>query len=178
MINVKFDTDGSFKKQMNNIVKYTEGFIEGAEKGKRVFLKKLGSAVKEVLENFIDSNARVSSESLHHVYEWYQAGNPDARLFEISYTVSNKGLSMKSSFSQSTSIANGSTEPFYDKAKVMESGASVLIKPKKAEFLRFEKDGEVVFTKNPISVPSPGGSGTTGGFEKTIDSFFQNYFKQ
>jgi hypothetical protein len=107
------------------------------------------------------------------VYEWYRTGNPDARLFEISYTVSNLGLSFRSNFTQSTSIAKGSNEPFFDKAKVMESGASVIIKPKSAEFLRFEKGGDTVFTPNPVAVPSPGGSSTTGGFERTLITFFK-----
>jgi hypothetical protein len=178
MINIKIDSANSFKKQMNNLVKYTEGFLEGAQRGKRDFLKQVGESVKEILENFIDSNARVDSDSLHHVYEWYQTGNPESRLFEISYTVSNLGLSLKSNFTQSTSIANGSNEPFFDKAKIMESGASVIIKPKSAEFLRFEKGGDTVFTPNPVAVPSPGGASTTGSFEKTFDNFFQNYFRQ
>jgi hypothetical protein len=178
MIRIDVDPTGDFKKQMNNLIKYTEGFLEGAQRGKNAFLKQMGESVKEVLENFIDSNARVNSEALHHVYEWYQAGNPDSRLFEISYTVSNLGLSFKSNFTQSKSIANGSNEPFFDKAKVMESGASITIRPQKAEFLRFEKNGDVVFTPNPVAVPFPGGASTTGGFEKTFDNFFQNYFKQ
>jgi hypothetical protein len=178
MITIKIDPQNDFQKQMNNLIKYTEGFLEGAQRGKRQFLQQMGEAVKEVLENFLDSNARINPESLHHVYEWYQTGSSDARLFEISYTVSNLGLSMKSNFSQSRSIADGSSEPFFDKAKIMESGASVVIRPKFAEFLRFEKSGETVFTPNPIAVPSPGGAATTGSFERIYDSFFQNYFNQ
>ena len=178
MIKIRVDAAGDFKKQMDNLIRYTEGFLEGAQRGKNAFLKQMGESVKEVLENFIDSNARVDSDALHHVYEWYQTGNPENRLFEISYTVSNLGLSFKSNFTQSTSIAKGSNEPFFDKAKVMESGASVVIKPKSAEFLRFEKGGDTVFTPNPVAVPSPGGSSTTGGFERTFDNFFQNYFRQ
>jgi hypothetical protein len=178
LIQIEFDPKGDFKNQMNNLVRYTEGFLEGAQKGKNQFLKQMGESVKEVLENFIDSNARVNSEALHHVYEWYQAGNPESRLFEITCTVSNLGLSLKSNFSQSKSIADGSSEPFYDKARVMESGISIIIRPKSAEFLRFEKSGDTVFTPNPIAVPSPGGASTTGGFEKVFDSFFNNYFKQ
>jgi hypothetical protein len=178
LIKIEFDPKGEFRNQMNNLVRYTEGFLEGAQRGKNQFLKQMGEAVKEVLESFIDSNARVDQQSLHHVYEWYQTGSPESRLFEISYTVGNLGLSIKSTFSQSRSIADGSSEPFYDKAKIMESGVSVVIRPKAAEFLRFEKNGETVFTPNPVAVPSPGGSAATGSFERVFDSFFQNYFKQ
>jgi hypothetical protein len=178
MISIKFDADGSFKRQMNNLVEYSYGFIDGANRGKRKFLQTLGEGVKEILSDFIDSNARIDSSSLHHVYEWYQAGSPDARLFEISYTVSNLGLSVKSDFSQSTSIAEGSNVPFYDKAKVMESGMSITVAPVRASFLKFESMGEEVFTPNPVSIASPGGEPTTGGFQRVFDLFFQNYFQQ
>jgi hypothetical protein len=178
MISIKFDANGSFKRQMNNLVEYSYGFIDGANKGKRKFLQTLGEGVREILSDFIDSNARIDSNSLHHVYEWYQAGSPDARLFEISYTVSNLGLSVKSDFSQSTSVAEGSNVPFYDKAKIMESGMSVTVAPVRAKFLKFESMGEEVFTPNPVSISSPGGEPTTGGFQRVFDMFFQNYFQQ
>lgn len=178
MIKIDVDTDGQFRKQMDNLVEYTEGFFEGVQRGKKNFLQQLAESIKEMLENFIDVNARVNPESLHHVYEWYQAGNSDARLFEISYVVKDSEISLSSSFSQSQSIASGSKEPFYNKAAVMESGASITIRPKRADFLKFETAGDTVFTPNQVFVRSPGGPETAGGFKKTHDSFFTNYFNQ
>ncbi len=167
-----------FKKDMNNIVNYSVGFLEGVQQGKTVFLKTLGMETIEIMKEFIDSNARVNPDMLHHVYEWQQTGSPSARLFDISYTTSNLGLSFRSSFSQSTSVKNGSRTPFYDKARIMEEGIPVTIRPRVAQALVFEQDGERVFTKNEVRVENPGGDAVQGGFEKTFDLFFNRYFSQ
>lgn len=176
MISVKLN-DADFMLDMKNIIDYSVGFLDGAQKGKKVFFDNLGEDVIELLKQYVDSNARVSPQTLHHVYEWYQTGSPDARLFDVSYTVSSIGLSFKSSFKQSNSIKSGSREPFYNKAMVMEDGRSVIIKPKVAQVLKFEVDGEEVFTKNPVRVDNPGGQ-TERGFERVFDTFFNRYFKQ
>jgi hypothetical protein len=73
-----------FKKEMNNIVDYSLGFIEGVQKGKTVFLKTVGLETVELMKEFIDSNARVNPDMLHHIYEWNQTGSPSARLYDIS----------------------------------------------------------------------------------------------
>jgi hypothetical protein len=167
-----------FKRDMNNIVNYSIGFLDGVQKGKTVFLKTLGMETVEIMKEFIDSNARVNPQMLHHVYEWTMTGSPDARLYDISYTVSNLGLSFKSSFSQSRSIKDGSRTPFYDKARIMENGIPVTIRPKSAQVLAFEDNGETVFTRGPVEVLNPGGTEVEGGFEKTFDMFFNRYFSQ
>ena len=176
MINIKLN-DKLFMSEMENIINYSVGFLDGVKKGKNVFLNKLGAEVVDLLKQYVDSNARVSPSTMHHVYEWYEAGSPNARLFDITYTVSNLGLSFKSTFSQSRSIQNGSREPFYNKANIMETGMSVTIAPRNAKVLRFEVDGEAVYTKNPVVVDNPGGN-TQGQFEKVFDSFFSRYFTQ
>jgi hypothetical protein len=167
-----------FKKEMNNIVEYSVGFLEGIQKGKTLFLKTVGLETVELMKEFIDSNARVNPDMLHHIYEWNQTGSPSARLYNISYTTSNLGLSFKSSFSQSTSIKNGSRTPFYDKARIMEEGIPVTIRPKAAQVLAFEDNGETVFTQGPVRVDNPGGTEVQGGFEKVFDMFFNRYFSQ
>lgn len=167
-----------FKKDMDNIVNYSVGFLEGVQKGKNVFLRNIGMDTVELAKEFIDSNARVNPQMLHHIYEWSMTGSPEARLYDISYTVSNLGLSFKSSFRQSTSIKDGSRVPFYDKARIMEDGIPVTIRPKNAEVLAFDINGDTVFTKNPVEVLNPGGSDVEGGLEKTFDLFFNKYFSQ
>lgn len=176
MIKLKFDNK-AFKKEMNNIIDYSTGFLEGAEKGKSEFLNNMGADVSEIAAQFIDTNARVSPSTLHHVYEWYKSGSPEARLFDIDYTVSNLGLSFISNFKQSNTVSQGSTEPFRNKAAIMENGTTVVIRPRNAEALRFEVDGEVVYTKKPVVVDNPGGN-TQGEFEKAFDMFFGRYFTQ
>jgi hypothetical protein len=167
-----------FKKEMNNIMKYSVGFLDGVQKGKTPFLKSLGVDAVEIMKQFVDSNARVNPAMLHHIYEWNRTGSPAARLYDINFTVSNIGLSFKSSFRQSESIQDGSKTPFYDKARIIENGLSVVIKPKTSEVLAFEEDGEMVFTKKAIRVANPGGVEAQGGFEKTMDLFFNKYFSQ
>lgn len=176
MIKVKFD-NRAFKKEMKNLIDYSTGFAEGIEKGKSEFLNNMGADVSEIASQFIDSNARVSPGTLHHVYEWYKSGSPEARLFDIDYTVSNLGLSFISNFKQSTTVSNGSYEPFRNKAAIMENGTTLVIRPKNAEALRFEVDGEIVYSKKPVVVENPGGN-TQGEFEKAFDMFFGRYFTQ
>ena len=174
---VKFDNK-KFAKQMNNIVNYSFGFLEGAEKGKTVFLDNLGKDTIEALKVFIDTNARMDPQAMHHVYEWGKTGMASQRLFTINHTVSNLGLSIKSDFKQSTSIKQGSLVPFYNKARIMEDGKPVVIKPRNASVLSFNVGGDQVFTKNPVNVSNPGGDWVQGSYEKTFDNFMNYYFKQ
>ena len=174
---VKFD-DKKFMKKMNNIVNYSFGFFEGAEKGKTVFLDNLGRDTVEALKMFVDANAKMDPMSMHHVYEWGKVGMASKRLFEVTHTVSNLGLSIKSDFKQSTSIKQGSLVPFYNKARIMEYGQPVVIKPRNASVLSFNVGGEQIFTKNPVNVSNPGGDWVQGSYEKTFDNFMNYYFKQ
>lgn len=177
MFSVKFDSK-KFNKDMQNLVAYSEGFVEGIVLGRAAFLQNFGVVVLEGLKQFIDSMAKVDPELLQHVYEWNQTGSPSARLYDLSYVVSVGGLSVNSTFKQSTSIKEGSREPFYDKARIMESGLPVTIKPKVAKVLVFEADGKTIYTANPVTVTNPGGERARGGFEQTMKTFFGQYFTQ
>jgi hypothetical protein len=170
--------DVMFKKEMKNIIDYSIGFLDGIQAGKTKFLNNVGIMTRELLEQYIDSNARVNPKALHHIYEWYKVGSPDARLYEINYTISNLGLSFVSTLKQSTSIKDGSSVPFYNKAKIMEEGTPVTIRPTRSNVLVFEDGGETIFTKGEVVIQSPGGVETTGAFEKAVDTFFNRYFTQ
>lgn len=174
---VVYDTK-SFMREMNNVMQYSVGFLEGVERGKLQFMNALGATTIEMLKQYIDSHARANPDLLHHVYEWDQVGSPDARLFNIKYSVSSLGISFVGTLTQSQSIKKGSTGPFYDKARIMENGMPVVIKPKNAEALAFTVNDQQVFTKSPVTVKAPGGESVAGGFEKTMDSFFNRYFTQ
>jgi hypothetical protein len=175
---VRVNFDGrQFAKDMKNIMNYSAGFLEGVQMGKQQLMHSIGLQTIEVLKSFIDSNARTNPSILHHVYEWGQVGSPDARLYDIDYSVSNLGLSFRSSFRQSDSIQDGSNTPFYNKAKIMEEGIPVKIRPKQAQALRFIQDGEEVFTKSEVTVQNPGGN-VQGRFEQVFDNFFNKYFTQ
>lgn len=174
---VSLDTK-ELEKKILNIYGYSVGFLDGANKGKTLFLKNLGIGVIEVLKQYVDAEARSNPKALHHIYEWYQTGSPNARLYDFDYTVSNLGLSFKSTFSQSQTVSNGSNTPFYNKAKIMEEGMPVTISPKKASKLVFDIDGETIFTNKEITVANPGGDFVQGSFQRITDQFFRVYFKQ
>ena len=165
----------AFNKDMKNILGYANGFIDGVEKAKPQMIANLGERISEILNEFVDSNARMNPQSLHHIYEWYQTGSPNARLFDIEYKVIGSGLSISSTFSQSTSIKNGSKVPFYDKARIMEDGIPVTITPKTK--LVFDVDGKTVFTSNTVTVDNPGGN-VSGEYTKLFNMFFESYLKQ
>jgi hypothetical protein len=167
----------SFEKTLQNVVNYSFGFLEGAQNGKRVMLDNLGKGTIEALNQYIDAMARGDQAALHHVYEWYQTGSPAGRLFDLQYTVSNAGLSLKSSFRQSTTVAENSNEPFYNKARIMEEGITVTISPKR-KALVFEEGGETIFVSRPITINNPGGTAVEGSYQRVFDSFFKNYFTQ
>jgi hypothetical protein len=177
MIRVKFDSN-RFAKEMNNIVNYSTGFIEGVQQGKSALLENIGAEVVEGIKEFIDVNARINPAALHHVYEWYQTGSPSARLFDINYISNQIGLSFNSTFRQSVSVKNGSKVPFYNKAQIMENGVPVVIRPVSAQVLSFNENGEQVFTRGPVVVSDPGGQAVQGGYERVFDMFFETYFKQ
>jgi hypothetical protein len=167
-----------FQKQMNNIVEYSYGFLDGVQKGKKIFLDKLGKEVIFAIGQYIDVEARSNPSALHHVYEWNQTGSPSARLYDINYTVSNLGLTLSSNFKQSKTVSVDSNTPFYNKAYIMENGIPVTIKPKRNSVLVFEDGGQQVFTKKPVTVRSPGGDAVAGSFERVFDEFMLKYFKQ
>jgi hypothetical protein len=168
----------SFEQQMQNIVQYSMGFLDGVKKGKKAFLNNLGQGTIQALALYVDSSARGNPTALHHVYEWYQTGSPSARLFDLDYTVSNNGLTFSSKFRQSRTLKEDSNEPFYNKAYIMENGIPVTITPKKSSVLVFEEGGRTVFVKGSVTVRNPGGNNVERGFERTIDEFMLTYFKQ
>lgn len=177
MIRVNLDTR-SFRKDMNNIIAYSNGYLEGVHAGKKIFLQNIGMNMSEILRKYIDAAARANPAMLHHVYEWYQTGNANARIFDIDYIVTDGGISFDGTLKQSTSIANGSRVPFYDKAKIMEQGLPVTIKPVNRQVLAFENNGEEVFTSKPVTIMNPGGEYTEGGFNKIWNQFFSIYLSQ
>ncbi len=176
MIKAKFNDKDLFNDIMN-VVEYARGYVEGAEKGKSKFLAELGVATIEIAKEFIDINARMDPQRLHHVYEWYLTGSPEARLYDIDYAINKNSVFFTYQFKQSQSVSRGSTTPFYNKAQVMESGMPVTIKTKTANVLAFDVNGETFFRPGPIVVDNPGGA-VAGQFEKVLDVFFNQYFRQ
>lgn len=177
MISVKFD-DRVFFKELSNVLGYSEGFLIGAELGKGKLAEGIARNAIEIFKDFVDQNARVDQQLYHHIYEWYETGNPEARLFDIDYKTKDGGISFNGTFSQSRSISKNSTTPFYNKAEIMEKGLPITIKPVNASVLSFNVDGEQVFTPNEVTISNPGGTHVMGSFERIFDIFFKQHFKQ
>lgn len=174
---ITFDVS-SLIKDINNSVQYATGFLDGVKDGEKALLEAIGTASIESLKNYIDSSARVNPQALHHVYEWQKTGSPEARLYDLKYDVVGNGISFGYQFRQSSSVKQGSTKAFYDKARIMENGIPVTIKPVNAKVLAFTDNGEQVFTPNAVKVANPGGPEVTGAFQRTFDEFFNSYFRQ
>jgi hypothetical protein len=129
--------------------------------------------------NYIDALARSKPKSLHHVYEWKKAGNKTARLFKLNKT-SQVGLSfgVNYQFLPSKSMVPAATgkrrHMFINKASVMEKGEPLVIRPKNAERLVFELDGETVFMPKgaSVTVKRPGGSAARNQFTLAHSRFF------
>ena len=174
---IVYDTK-QFQIDMRNIMDYCFGYVDGIKEGKTKFNEKFAQLTVKALKDFIDTNARVDPKLYHHIYEWNQVGDPGARLYNVRKQVSDEGFTLNYYFSQSRSIPPGGTQPFYDKAKIMESGTAVTIKPTNASALAFIANNQLVFTKKEVIVTDPGGPLVKGSFQKTIDLFFKAYFKQ
>jgi hypothetical protein len=115
---------------------------------------------------------------LHHVYEWGNVGNPTERLFELTMSVNKTSAVISADFLQSRIPSPTSTEPFYDKAQVMEDGQTVTINQVEADVLFFEIDGEEFFRSGPIVIANPGGEATRGSFLEAFDEFYRVYFTE
>lgn len=160
-----------FNKIIKNSISYSQGFLDGADLSLLSFNKEFAGIIIDALKKYIDSKARISPESLHHIYEWNRVGDPSARLFEIDSRVTKKTISLYGKFLESQSISSTSSEPFVDKARIMENKIAIEIEPR-GNVLSFESDGEQVFTVNSIYIANPGGDMVAGSFGKIVEEFF------
>ena len=146
---------------------------------KRLFTKTIFDQINTDFGNYVDALARSKPKSLHHVYEWKKTGNKTARLFRLN-RISEDGLSFKVNyeFLPSKSMVPASSgrrrHVFANKASIMEQGKPLVIRPKNAERLVFQIDGETVFMPKgqSVTVRRPGGSGATNQFTLAHSRFF------
>jgi hypothetical protein len=129
--------------------------------------------------NYIDALARTKPKSLHHVYEWKKTGNKTARLFKLN-NISEQGLSFRINYqllpsrSMVPAPKGKRRHMFVNKAEVMEQGNPLVIRPKNAERLVFEYNGETVFMPKgaAVTVKRPGGSAARNQFSLAHSRFF------
>ena len=177
MISVNFNTK-KMSKTINNIIKYSDGYIEESKKNEKKIANKMAKISITTFYQYLDGLARMHPDMLHHVYEWNEVGNPGSRLFELKTIAIGRGVGVGAELLDSTSIKEGSTEPFYDKASVMEYGETVTVTEKEAQSLFFEIDGIEYFRKGPITIANPGGEAVRGSFVRAFNEFYTNYFSE
>lgn len=147
----------------------------------RLFKTTIFNQIDKDFGLFIDSQARTKPKSLHHVYEWNKAGQTAGRLFKLN-RMDSIGLSFKINYDLKLSKSSVPTKNrkqksryvFANKAAVMEKGMPITIRPKSAERLVFEIDGEVVFMPKgkSVTVRSPGGRASTNQFNLAYSRYF------
>lgn len=175
MFRVRFDSK-QINNSLGNAVSYSYGFLDGIEVDQIFFNKRLGDYTVEALGLYIDAQARMNPDALHHVYEWNAIGSPTQRLFEIESKASKRVIHFYGKFLPSTSVSETSTEPFTDKANIMENSISIMVEPKNSDYLVFQSDGETIFTTKSVYIENPGGDAVAGSFGRVVDDFFDNYF--
>jgi hypothetical protein len=177
MIKLKIDTK-DFTKTVNNVIQYSNGFIDETKASKNKIAEKMGKTSINAFYDYLDSLARMHPGMLHHVYEWGEVGNPVERLYELNLKMGNGTVAVNAEFLESISIPENGTEAFYNKAQVMEDGQAVVVNPKNADYLFFEVDGTEVFSKGPIRIANPGGAATRGSFLEAYNEFYKVYFSE
>lgn len=175
MLRVNFNTI-DFNRAFVNVSQYGYGFLDGIDMEKITFNRFLGGFTAEALGQYIDAMARMNPSSLHHVYEWGATGSQSGRLFKFNVDANKYSIIINGSFLPSKSVSPTGTEPFVNKAEIMENGISVTIRPKNSPVLVFEDDGETVFTASDVYVAHPGGPAVENSFANAIEMFFGQYF--
>lgn len=175
MIKVKMN-NSMLSETLENVVGYSNGFLDGINLNRLEFNRVLGGYTAEALGNYIDSKARMNSDSLHHVYEWGKVGSQSARLFRFNVKASVGSINFDGKFLPSKSQSS-SGQVFSNKAEVMENRISVTVSPRISPVLVFEDDDELVFTPNSVFIENPGGDAVAGSFGRAVDEFFNSYFR-
>ena len=148
---------------------------------KNLFKTTIFNQIEKDFGMYIDSQARTKPKSLHHVYEWNKVGVPTARLFKLS-RMDVDGLSFRINYdfklSKSSVPSKNKKQTkkyvFANKALVMETGMPIVIRPRSAERLVFELDGETVFMPkgSSVTVRKPGGAQAAHQFSLSYGRFF------
>ena len=165
-------------KMLKNSVEYSGAFVSELKKNQDILNRKVGQESIDVFYDYLDGLARSHPGMLHHVYEWGNVGNPTERLFELTMSINKTSAVISADFLQSRTPSPTSTEPFYDKAQIMEDGQTVTINQVEADVLFFEIDGEEFFRSGPIVIANPGGEATRGSFLEAFDEFYRVYFTE
>lgn len=177
MYSVKVDGK-KLNKMLNNVVKYSDGFIKETKAKQSTVTSKLSETSINAFYDYLDGLARTNPGMLHHVYEWGNIGNPDARLVELKKSLGVNSATITSDFLISNSTPESGSEPFYEKATIMEEGIPITVQAVNAKAMFFQSNGQEYFTAGPIVIENPGGEETRGSFLRAFEEFYNVYFDQ
>lgn len=176
MYSIKFDSKEAIK-MLNNIVEYSNGFIKETQAKESTIASRLASTSIEGFYDYLDTLARTNPGMLHHVYEWGAVGDPGSRLVELKKRIGNSSSEIDVDFLASSSVPEGGSQPFYDKAEIMEEGIPVTVQEVDAQAMFFQIGGEEFFRMGPIVIENPGGEAVRGAFVAAFEDFYNNYFE-
>ena len=165
-------------RMLKNSVEYSDSFMRELKGSQDILNAKVGEESVDAFYDYLDGLARIHPGMLHHVYEWGQVGNPMGRLFDLTMSSNKTSAVITAEFLESDVPSPTSSEPFYDKAQIMEDGITVTINEVEAKALFFEIDGEEFFRSGPIVIANPGGQATRGSFLQAFDEFYGSYFTE
>jgi hypothetical protein len=165
-------------KMLRNSVEYSSSFMTELKGNQDILNAKVGEESVDAFYDYLDGLARLHPGMLHHVYEWGQVGDPMGRLFDLTMSPNKTSAVITAEFLESDVPSPTSSEPFYDKAQIMEDGRTVTINQVEAKALFFEIDGEEFFRSGPIVIANPGGEATRGSFLQAFDEFYGSYFTE
>ncbi len=147
---------------------------------KNKFREVIFNQLEKDFGEYVDSQARVKPKTLHHVYEWDQAGISESRLFKLN-KLNTDGLGFSISYELLPSKTFAKSEGnrrhvFANKASVMEAGMPLKIAPRYSKRLVFETNGYKVFMPEgaSVTVKRPGGVGVKNSFMMTYSRFFKS----
>lgn len=127
--------------------------------------------IKNYFNQYLDSRARQNPDAYHHVYEFGKTGNSSGRLFTAVVGSSPDGSATLTYSFTPAKEPNPEGYPFPNKAEVMENGETIIVRPKKSRYLKFEiNDGQFVSLEKAV-VRNPGGTEVKGSFRSTFQTF-------
>lgn len=177
MYTIKFDGKEA-KKVLDGVVAYSNGFIKETKAQQKTIVSRLASTSIEAFYDYLDTLARTNPGMLHHVYEWGSVGDPGARLVELKKRLSGQSANIDSEFITSSSVPEGGSEPFYEKASIMEEGIPITVQAVQAQAMFIQYNGEEFFRTGPIVIQNPGGEAVRGSFLRAFEEFYNTYFEQ
>lgn len=177
MYSIKIDGKEA-KKMLDGVVAYSNGFIKETKAQQKTIVSRLASTSIEAFYDYLDTLARTNPGMLHHVYEWGAVGDPGARLVELKKRLSGQSANIDTEFISSSSIPEGGSEPFYEKATIMEEGIPITVQAVQAKAMFIQYGGEEFFRTGPIVIENPGGESVRGSFVRAFEEFYNTYFEQ